>query len=376
MKFLHLSDLHIGKRVHECSMIEEQKYIFKKILRIVEEEKIEGVWIAGDVYDKQVPSAEAVRLFDDFLTRLVARNLFVFVISGNHDSPERIAFGAEIMKSNRVFLSPVYDGKVEAITLTDEWGEINVYLLPYIKPIHVKTVFDEPGIKTYDEAVKYAVDKMEVDIEKRNVIISHQFVTGAKTCESEEMTVGGVENIDVTIYDDFDYVALGHIHSPQKCKRETVRYAGSPLKYSFSEVTHEKVAVVVEMQEKGNVVIKEVPLEPRNDMRVIQGTYEELTRKKFYEDTNTKDYLQVILTDEGAIPNAVEKLRTIYPNLLLLEYSNIKNKKKSSGKTADVENKTTLELLQDFFLEQNGKQMSTEQEQFAKEIIEKLDTDV
>ncbi len=376
MKFLHLGDLHIGKRVHECSMIAEQKYIFKKILQVIEEEKVEGVWIAGDVYDKQVPSGEAVSLFDDFLTRLVARNLSVFVISGNHDSPERIAFGTEIMKSNRVFLSPVYNGKVNPITLADEWGELNVYLLPYVKPIHVRMAWDEPELKTYDEAVRFAVDKMEVDGSKRNVILSHQFVTGAKTCDSEEMTVGGVENIDVSIYDVFDYVALGHIHSPQKCKRETVRYAGSPLKYSFSEANHTKVATIVDMQEKGNVVIKEVALEPQNDMRVIQGTYEELASKKFYENTNTKDYLQVILTDEGAIPNAVEKLRVIYPNLLLLEYSNIKNKVKSVGKTADVENKTTLELLQDFFLEQNGKAMSEEQSQFAKGIIEKWEDEV
>lgn len=369
MRFLHLADLHIGKRVYDCSMIEEQRYILKTILAIVLEQKVDAVLIAGDVYDKQVPSAEAVQLFDDFLSGLSEKNVKVFVISGNHDSAERIAFGTRIMSKNGVYMSPVYNGKPEPITLQDEFGDIRIYMLPYIKPIHVRTVFGENEIKSYNDAVAYAVENMKVDSAERNVLLSHQFVTGAVTCDSEEMTIGGVENIDVSVYDDFDYVALGHIHSPQKCKRDTVRYAGSPLAYSFSERKHKKVAVVIELKEKGNVEVKEISLKPLHNMRELRGSYEELVSKKTYEKTATDDYLHVILTDEGTIPGAVDKMRIIYPNILYLEYEKSQCTGNASGKLADVKSKTPMELLQDFFTEQTGKEMSQEQEKLAEKVI-------
>ncbi|MBQ2159762.1 MAG: exonuclease SbcCD subunit D, partial [Oscillospiraceae bacterium] len=217
MKLIHLSDLHLGKRVNEFSMTEDQEYILKRILNVIDAESPDGVLIAGDVYDKSVPSAEAVALFDEFLVRLAARGLKVFVISGNHDSPERIAFGSRIMEKGGVYLSPVYNGKVEPIRLEDDFGEVDLYLLPFVKPAHVRRYREDAGIQTYTDAVRCAVEDMQIDPSKRNVLVTHQFVTGASRSDSEERSVGGSDNVDAEVFGAFDYVALGHIHSPQNC---------------------------------------------------------------------------------------------------------------------------------------------------------------
>ncbi len=371
MKFLHLSDLHIGKRVHECSMIEEQKHIFSQVISVIDDRKIEAVLIAGDVYDKAVPSAEAVQLFDSFLTSLAKRNLYVFVISGNHDSAERIAFGSEIMQNMNIHMSPVYDGSIRAVSVNDAYGTINIYMLPYIKPVYVRSIFEDAKIESYNDAVRFAINQMEVNENERNIILSHQFVTGAVTCDSEEMSVGGVENISADVYDCFDYVALGHIHSPQKCTRETLRYCGSPLKYSFSEANHVKTAVIAELSEKGKVNLEFIELKPLHDMREIRDSYSALTSRAIYTGTNTDDFLHITLTDESPIPGAADKLRVIYPNLLLLDYDNLKTGISDSDEnSADVENKTPLELLDSFYVMQNGKEMSNFQREYAKKIIE------
>ena len=373
MKFLHLSDLHLGKRVNEFSMLEDQAYILTKIINIIDEQKIEGVWIAGDIYDKAVPPAEAVRLMDDFLTRLADRNLPVFVISGNHDSAERIAFGSRLMDSRGIHLSPVFDGKIEPVILEDAHGEIAVYMLPFIKPASVKRFWPEEETGTYTDAVSVVVDHMELDAERRNVLLAHQFVTGAARCDSEEISVGGVDNVDASVFEPFDYVALGHLHGPQKIGRETVRYAGTPLKYSFSEVSHKKAAVIVEMKEKGDVQIQQILLTPKRDMREIRGTYLEVTALDFYKDTNTEDYLHVTLTDEEDVPDAIGKLRTIYPNIMKLDYDNMRTRSNMeiSG-AAEVETKTPMELLMEFYELQNNQPMKEEQEVIASEMMEKI----
>lgn len=285
MKFLHISDLHIGKRVNEFSMIQDQKYILNQILSIAEREEAEAVILAGDIYDKPVPSAEAVQLFDHFLTSLADQNRKVFLISGNHDSPERIAFGAQLMKGRGVYVSPVYDGTVSKISLTDAYGEICIYLLPFIKPAAVRHALEkEPEEnlpESYQEAVEFVVNRMEIDRQKRNILAAHQFVTGAGRCESEEVIVGGLDNVDAEVFDAFDYVALGHIHSPQSVGRETVRYCGTPLKYSFSEAGQQKSVTVVTLKEKGRTEISTVPLKPLHDMRILKGTYLEVTANLF-----------------------------------------------------------------------------------------------
>ncbi len=278
--------------------------------------------IAGDIYDKSVPSAEAVQRFDAFLVRLSKRGLKVFVICGNHDSPERIAFGSRLMNNSGVHMSPVYDGSVEPIAMADSFGTVNVLMLPFIKPAHVKRYNPEEYISNYSDAIQSAIGHMEIDPENRNILITHQFVTGALHCDSEDIAGGGSDNVDVSVFAPFDYVALGHIHSPQNVVNNTARYCGTPLKYSFSEAKHSKSVAVVELQEKGNVVIRTIPLIPKRDLIEIKGTYMEVTSRNFYCGMDTKAYLHITLTDEDDIPDAIGKLQSIYPNIMKLDYDN------------------------------------------------------
>lgn len=373
MKLIHLSDLHIGKRVNEFSLLEDQRYILEQILTVIDQEQADGVLIAGDIYDKPVPPAEAVQVFDDFLTRLAERKIPVFAISGNHDCAERVAFGARLMSGTGVYLSPVYDGKVTRVSLEDEYGEAVIWLLPFVKPALVRHVFADEEAGSYQEAVRIAVDHIVVEEEKRNVLLAHQFVTGAFRCESEEILVGGLDNVDVSVFDRFDYVALGHIHSPQQVGRETVRYCGTPLKYSFSEAEQEKSVTVVELGKKGQVEIRTVPLRPLRDMRRIRGTYLELTALSFYQDTNQEDYIQAVLTDEEDVPDGLKKLRVIYPNLMKLEYDNqrTRDNREISG-TCEAEQKSELELFEEFYELQNNQPFSERQREFVTQLIQKI----
>ena len=375
MKLIHLSDLHLGKRVNEFSMLEDQEYILTKIINIIDEQKPDGVIIAGDVYDKSVPSAEAVELFDDFLVRLAKRNLKVFVISGNHDSAERIAFGGRLMDKSGIYMSPVFDGKVEPITLKDDFGDVNIYMLPFIKPSNVRRFYPENEIITYSDAVKTVINSMEIDETKRNILITHQFVTGAVRSESEDISVGGTDNVDASVFECFDYVALGHIHRSQKCGGgEYIRYSGTPLKYSFSEANDKKTVTVVEMNDKGNITLDFVPLVPKRDMVEIKGTYDELTLKSFYENTTYQDdYIHITLTDEEDIPDVLTKLRVIYKNIMKLDYDNKRTRTMNEISGAgDVKEKTPFEHFSEFYELQNGQPLSEEQTKFVSDIIEQL----
>lgn len=374
MKFIHLSDLHLGKKVYEYSMIEDQKYILNSIIDIIDEEKINGVIIAGDIYDKSVPSAEAVELFDSFLFSLMNRKLQVFVISGNHDSPERIAFGARIMDESGIHMSKVFNGEVEPFKMDDNYGYVNIYMLPFIKPIHIRNTFENAEVTSYSEAIGYAIEKMNINTDERNILVTHQFVTGATRSESEEISVGGSDNVDASVFNGFDYVALGHIHSPQNCGSNAVRYCGTPLKYSFSESKDNKSVTVVEIKEKGDVSVKTVPLIPLRDLVELKGTYEELTLKSFYDNTSwQEDYVHITLTDEEDIPDAIGKLRTIYHNLMKLDYHNKRTEKNSVVNCTDeVENKTPFDLFSELYYLQNNQQMGEKQANFIKQLIEKV----
>ena len=373
MKFVHLSDLHLGKRVNEYSMLEDQEYILTKIINIIDDEKPAGVIIAGDVYDKSIPSAEAVQMFDDFLTRLAKRNLQVFIISGNHDSPERMSFGSRLMDQSGIHISQVYDGKITPFTLQDESGDVNIYMLPFVKPVHVKRFSDE-SIESYTDAMRVAIAQMNVDQSARNLLITHQFVTGATRSESEDISVGGSDNVDVSVFDGFDYVALGHIHSPQNCTSERVRYCGTPLKYSFSEAKDNKSITVVELEEKGKLSVKTVSLVPMRDMVEIKGRYNEIMLKSFYESTSyQEDYIHITLTDEEDIVDAIGKLRTVYHNLMKLDYDNKRTRSVAQVDGAvDVETKTPIELFSDFYELQNNQPMSDEQKAFVEDLIEQV----
>ena len=299
MKLFHLADLHLGKRVNGFSMVEDQRHILAQILDMARQERPQAVLIAGDVYDKSVPSAEAVELLDWFLVELTKLGLQVLLIAGNHDSAERLAFGGRLMEGKGIHLSPVYDGNISPITLTDDHGEVHFWLLPFLKPAHVKRFYPDEGIESYTDACRVAVEKMGIDPAQRNVILVHQFVTGSSTCDSEEISVGGTDNVNADVFADFDYVALGHIHGPQNIGSERIRYCGTPLKYSFSEAKHQKSITVVELGEKGSFELRTIPLTPLHDMREIRGSYDEVTAKSFYENTAVEDFLHITLTEIG-----------------------------------------------------------------------------
>ena len=373
MKLIHLSDLHIGKRVNEVSMIDDQEYILMQILRIIDDRQADAVLLAGDIYDKSIPSAEAVTLFDDFLCRLAKRQIPVLLISGNHDSPERLAFGGRLFESSGIHISSVYNGSVEKVTLSDVYGEVHFWLLPFVKPAHVKRYFPDAGIESYTDAVRVAVDEMHIDTASRNVLLTHQFVTGASLCESEEISVGGSDNVDAAVFEGFDYVALGHIHGPQNVGSNRVRYCGTPLKYSFSEAGHYKSVTVAELGAKGELTLQTVPLLPRHDMREIRGTFAELTAKDFYSAQTTDDYLHVILTDEEDVPEAIGRLRVIYPNLMKLSYDNTRTRTTQIvGEAEDVKRKSPLTLFEELYEAQNNRPMSQEQRAFVGELIESI----
>ena len=372
MKIMHLSDLHLGKRVNEFSMIEDQTYILNEIINIIDEQKPKVIILAGDIYDKPIPPAEAVELFDDFLYKLSKRNLYVFIISGNHDSAERIAFGSRLFDKSGIYLSPVYNGKILPISVDDECGDINFYMLPFIKPVHVRRFFPDASISTYTDALNTVITDMNIDNTKRNILITHQFVTGSSRTESEDVSVGGSDNVDAYIFKDFDYVALGHIHRSQSCGSEYIRYCGTPLKYSFSESKDAKSITVIDIKEKGDIKLDFIPLTPLRDMVEIKGSYNELMLKSFYENTSLPtDYIHITLTDEDDIPDVITKLRVIYKNIMKLDYDNQRTRKSSEINLINaVDSMSPLELFDTFYEIQNGNHLSDAQRAFLENIIE------
>lgn len=373
MKLIHLSDLHLGKRLCECSLLEDQRYILEQILEISGRERPDAVLIAGDVYDKPVPSAEAVALLDWFLVELSGLGAQICIISGNHDSPERLSFGARLMDQSGVRLAPVYDGQVKPVSLADSHGTVDIWLLPFVKPAHVRRFFPEAEISSYTQALSAAIGAMELDPGARNVLVTHQFVTGASRSESEDISVGGADNVDASVFALFDYVALGHLHSPQWVERETVRYCGSPLKYSFSEVRQRKSVTVVELGEKGDTAVRTVPLAPLRDMVELRGSYDQLTLRAFYEGKSWReDYVRITLTDEEDVPDGYAKLRTVYRNLMRIDYDNMRARAGDKVALCDVETdrRTPLELLEVFYEMQNGQAMGADARAFAQKIVE------
>ena len=373
MKFAHISDLHLGKRVHQISMIEDQKYILDKIVELVVQEEVDGIFISGDVYDKVYPSAEAVALFDSFLVKLAKEDIKVFVISGNHDSPERIAFLGQLTQKAGVYLSPVYDGEVKKVSLEDEHGTLNVYLLPFIKPVHVRHFFPEETITNYTDAMKVVIDHMELNIEERNILLAHQFVTGAMRSDSEEISVGGLDNVEVSVFEAFDYVALGHIHGPQKMGRETVRYSGTPLKYSFSESQDKKSVSIIELKEKENVEIKTIPLVPLRDMIKIKGTFMEVMNPMNFPTLDTNSYFHITLTDELDIPEAFRRLNEVYPNLMQMEYDNTRTRQKRELQISmEVAKRNPAQMFADLYETMNNQPLSEVQQAYIQKKIDAI----
>ena len=376
MKILHTSDLHIGKRVKEFSMLDEQRFILNQILTTAETEQPDAIILAGDIYDKSVPSAEAVSLFDDFLVSLARLGKSIFIISGNHDSPERISFASRIMQSSKIYLSPVYDGTIRPVILPDGESEVAFYLLPFIKPSVVLHYADEgTDIKTYDDAMRYVVSKMDIDKSRRNILIAHQYVTGAERSESEDMVIGGLDNVDASVFTPFDYVALGHLHRPQYCGRETIRYSGSPLKYSFSEVFDKKSVTIIEISAGQAPVVTEHALTPLHEWYALRGTYDELTARDYYDGKGYQDaYVSITLTDEDDIPDGMRKLRTIYHRLMELSYDNKRTRAGMTniGKPMNVNELNPIELFGELFEKQNAQPLTDRQRQYVNSLIDQV----
>ena len=376
MRILHTSDLHIGKRINGFPMLEDQRYILRQIVDISNREKPDAIILAGDIYDKAIPSGEAVALFDEFLVSLTRLNISIFINSGNHDSQERLAFASRIMKESGVYVSPVYDGKITPVILRDEQGEVAFYLLPFIKPSVVQhfvpTVED---LTSYDAAMRYVIGHLDLSSERRNVLVAHQLVTGAERSDSEDTVIGGLDNVDASAFEGFDYVALGHLHRPQWCGRETLRYSGSPLKYSFSEVRDKKSLSLVEIREKGRVGVHEIALTPQFDWHDLRGSYEELTNRAYYEHTPyQEDYVRITLTDEDDIPDGMRKLQTIYHRLMELRYDNHRTRAGMAavGGATEAEKKTPIELFDELFKKQNGQVLNEEQRAYVETMIKNV----
>lgn len=373
MKLLHLSDLHLGIRLNGFSMLEDQRYILKQILEIAQEEKPQAVLLCGDLYDKAMPSAEAVQLLDFFLVALAEMGIRVFAISGNHDSAERLSFGSRLMAGSGVYMAPVYHSGIQPLVLEDEFGPVYFWMIPFVKPAQVRRFFPEEQIESYTDALEKVIGSLDIDREKRNVLLAHQFVTDAQRSDSEDVCVGGLDNVDSGVFDPFDYVALGHLHRPQHIGRETLRYCGTPLKYSFSEKNDQKSVTVVELGEKGDITLRTCPLRPLRDMRELRGTYEELTLRDNYLGTATQDYIKVILTDEEEIPSAMGRLRNIYPNIMNLQYDNTRTRLGAGEQILDaMEEKSPLDWFRELYRLQNGRDMSETQLTLCRELIEKI----
>ncbi len=363
MRFLHLSDLHIGKRVNEYSMTEDQRFILRQILGLAEDTRPDAVLIAGDLYDRSVPPGEAVGLLDDFLTELCARGVPVFAVSGNHDSPERLEFGSRIMRKNGVVLAGAFRGRPDVAVLSDRFGPVHLYLLPFLKPASAAPFFGDEA-DTTENAVRCALRACRIDPAERNVLVAHQFVTDRgrqpQRCDSETLSLGGSDEVDVSAFGAFDYVALGHLHGPQHIGRPEVRYAGSPLKYSFSEARQKKSVTLAELGEKGKIEITPLPLTPLHDMREIRGPIGALTRPEIAAQGPADDYIRAVLTDGGEVADAVGRLRAVYPNLMRIDFEAAGTPAAEDSRSAasgDLTHRTPEDLFAEFYRKQHGREL-------------------
>ena len=373
MKLFHISDLHLGKRLNEHPLLEDQRYILQEILTAVDTENPDALLIAGDIYDKAIPPVEAVTLFDDFLYSLTQRKIPVLLIYGNHDSAERVTFASRLLARSGLFFAPAYQGAVEPITIEDAYGPVDFYLLPFVKPSHVRRFHPGDEIATYTDAMVAAIAHMQLNNQHRNVLVTHQFVTGAALSDSEEICVGGSENVDASVFAPFDYVALGHIHGPQYVSAPHIRYCGSPLKYSFSEAGHQKSITVVTLGPKGEVDITTLPLRPRRELRRLKGSFEQLTSPAFYQQQDRDAYLQITLINEDLIPNAMHTLRVIYPNLLNLLFD---NRRTAADQFVATALQPELHSPEDYFAQlyelQNNQPMTEEQYAFIRQMVQQI----
>ena len=372
MRLAHISDLHLGKKLDKYPLIEDQRHILRQIVDIAVGQKCDGILIAGDIYDKSMPSAESVKLLDDFLYDLTNAGLPAYIISGNHDSAERVNYGSGILARAGLYISADFDGRLSLCKAEDEYGEVDIYMLPFIKPAHVRKKYPDAQINDYTDMMRTVIENSGVDFSKRCILMCHQFITGASTCDSEYLSVGTLDNIDAKVLEGFDYVALGHIHSPQNVGNN-IRYCGTPLKYSSSESEHIKSVTLIDLCEKGNVNVSTVPLVPLHDLRCLRGNFDELISKEFTDKLDPDDYYYITLTDDRDIPNVLRQLRAVYKNFVSMKFDNSRTRAAANVKReVQADKKTPFELMESLYLQQNGMEMTEEQADYIKGLIDSI----
>lgn len=373
MKFMHLADLHIGKSVNGYSMIDDQIFALDEIVKLLEEEEnIKMLIIAGDIYQNTVPSVEAIKVFEKFLIKLNSLDITTLIISGNHDSSDRLSYANEFFRNSKIYISNSYKGEIEKVSFEDEYGRINFYLFPYIKPANVKRYFEDREIISYQDAVKAVIDSIELDHNERNVIISHQFILNAEISESEEIYAGEAEAVSMNLYKDFDYVALGHIHKKQSFMNGKIRYPGALLKYAASESNYDKSITIVDIKGKNNIEIIEKKIEYLHEMRKIRGLFDDIITSAS-QDTKSHDYINIELLDDVEVSEGLQRLREFYPNIMTMRYTKLK-----IGDN-DFENydfgeyeKSPLELFNDFYYLRTGEEISDSKQKIIKDAIDKI----
>ncbi len=372
MRFLHLADLHIGKALHKQSLLADQRYILQQILEIARTHQIDAVLIAGDVYQRNAPSSDAMTLFSNFLSALAEMHLPCYIISGNHDSAERVAYLAEIAAHSGIRIAGVCSAEMYSYETADEYGSLTVHLLPFTAPLHVRQKYPDEAeqIRSYDDALRVLLSHYPVPDTGRHVLVAHQYLTGGAVCDSEELAIGGLDNVSASLFDGYDYVALGHLHGPQQVSRAEVRYAGSPLKYSFSEAHQHKSVTIADIREKGNVIIETVPLTPLHEMQELTGSLRELMQHE-----PTGDYVHAVLTDVNPPSDAVRMLRTVFPNLLQMTVQNTRIRADEIPDEQALPQRTDFAgLLSDFYAAQNcGAAPTDRQMQIVRDLLAQLD---
>ena len=376
MRFFHTADLHLGKKIYEQSMLEEQYHILQQILALAKEYRPDALLITGDVYDKPSPPADAISLLDDFLTACCEEALPVLLIAGNHDSPERLSFGGRIMAKHQVIPQGIFNGKPGIWQFQDDYGTVEFILLPFIKPAQARPFFPHKSIEDYSQAVAAALETLPAN-DYRRVLLAHQFVTGdgdsPQRSDSETINVGGLDEVNAAVLAAFDYVALGHLHRPQSVSRPQIRYAGSPLKYSFSETDHEKSLVMVDLAAKGQTNIQCLPLTPSRDLRQLKGPLQALMQAPL-NATERMDYIRVILTERPEHGDPLALLRSRYPNLLRLDFPALTEETDMlPEEDLDEELRDPVALFNSFYLLQHGQPLSQEQKNLFHKILQQVE---
>lgn len=373
MKLIHIADLHLGKTVNEMSLLENQRFAMKQVLKIIKDEKAEGVLIAGDVYDRSIPPVEAVNLFDWFLTAVAEEGVFVCCVAGNHDSGERLNFGKHLFEQKGIYIEGKLEDEIRIIKKEDAYGSVLIHLLPFFKPANVRAVYSEENPGSFEDAMRIVLDRNAVNNEERNILVTHQFVTGmepAQRSDSEqEINIGGSDQISYELFDAFDYVALGHLHGPQKAGREEVRYSGSLLKYSFSEEFQKKSVTVLELGKKGDKSIRTIPLKPLHEMRTIKGPMDRLASEEISSQGNSMDYIRAYLTDKEELVDPAGRLRAVYPNLMELTIEKNYYQSLEEHEEMDIKEKTPLELAEAFLKLTTG-EIEEQRLELLKELLE------